>query len=86
MLVAFESLEEFALNPFLLLVNAVKDAVVLVDASAEEVFKPLNMFVEPDVKPEFPGKGFTENVLVGKLEVLLFNPANPENPWKTPPP
>jgi len=38
------------------------------------------------VKLEFPGKGFIENALVGKLEVLLFNPANPENPWKTPPP
>jgi len=43
------------------------------------------MFVEPGVRLEFPGKGFTENVLAEKLEVLLFNPANPENPWKTPP-
>ena len=84
-MVAFESLEEFAWNPFLLLLNAVKDAVVLVEATAEEVFKPLNIFVELGVKLEFPEKGFTENVLAGKLEVLLFNPANPENPWKTPP-
>jgi len=37
------------------------------------------------VKLEFPEKGLIDNVLAGKVEVL-FNPANPENPWKTPPP
>jgi len=38
------------------------------------------------VKLEFPEKGLIDNVLAGKVEVLLFNPENPENPWKTPPP
>ena len=83
---ALGSVEEFALKPFLLLLSDVKDVVALVEASAEEAFKPLNIFDEPGVKLEFPEKGLIDNVLAGKLEVLLFNPANPENPWKTPPP
>lgn len=63
MLVACESLEVLALKPFLLLPSDEKDEVVLVEASAEEVFKPLNIFFGPGVKLEFPVRGFMENAL-----------------------
>lgn len=86
-LVACASSEELALKPFLLLPSDVKDEAVLVEASADETFKPLNMFFEAGVKLESPVRGLMESALAAKPDLLLlFNPANPENPWKTPPP